>query len=207
MNKNKRQDRAIKTQQSILKAAGELFSTRGFNTVTMREIAGKAGCSHTAIYLYYPNKLSLLRELAVEPLTTLLERFRTIKNEQETNPSTYIKILGLEFITFAFEHRSMYDLFLTTAGERVDKEKPEHNVNQIRIQLFSILKSAIHKNVPGLTEEQSLQHARTLFYLLHGMIKTYLDNEEAADGIPPRLIPIFNEAIDVLLLGIRERHK
>jgi AcrR family transcriptional regulator len=207
MNKNKQQARAIKTQQAILKAAGELFSSRGFNTVTMREIAVKAGCSHTTIYLYYQNKMSLLQELAVEPLTSLLERFQAIKEEQETDPLSYIKNVSLEFITFAFEHRNMYDLFLTTEGERVDTEKPEHKLNRIRIQLFAILQSAIHENVPNLKEEQALQHTRMLFYFLHGMVKTYLDNEESTNGMPARLPAILHEAIEVMLIGIRERHK
>lgn len=190
-----------------MNAARELFSSRGYNTVTMREIADKAGCSHTAIYMYYSNKMNLLQELAIDPLTSLLETLQTIQDESKNHPSAFIKSVSLKFVKFAFEHRSMYDLFFTTAGERVDKTNPEYKVNHIRIQLFDILKAAIRENVPDLTDEQALQHTRMFFYLLHGMIKTYLDNEETAEGMTDRLTAILNESIEVLLLGIHERQR
>lgn len=47
---------ASETKLSIILAARELIAIKGFESVTMREIAAKAGCSHTAIYMYFGTK-------------------------------------------------------------------------------------------------------------------------------------------------------
>ncbi|MDD3530146.1 MAG: helix-turn-helix domain containing protein, partial [Gallionellaceae bacterium] len=44
------------TRSRILDAARELFVERGIEATTMREIAGRVGCSATAIYLYFRDK-------------------------------------------------------------------------------------------------------------------------------------------------------
>ncbi|SEN91815.1 transcriptional regulator, TetR family [Amphibacillus marinus] len=202
---SKRQERAIRTQQAILKATEELFSTRDFNSVTMREIADKAGCSHTTIYLYYKNKMSLLHELAIEPLTLLLDRFKLIESKGE--PDAIIKGISLAYIRFAFEHKSMYEIFLTKAGERADlKERNyKYKVNELRIQLLDSLQRAIERNVPGLKQDEALQHTRMFFYLLHGLSSTYLD-DVYNEALIERLTVILTDAIDVMLLGIKAYH-
>ncbi len=45
---------------AVRAAAASLFTEKGYHSVTMREIAKEAGCSHTAIYLYFKDKEDLL---------------------------------------------------------------------------------------------------------------------------------------------------
>ena len=44
------------TRDRILEAASSLFAEKSFQEVGIREIAKRAGCSHTTIYLYFKNK-------------------------------------------------------------------------------------------------------------------------------------------------------
>jgi hypothetical protein len=63
--------RAEETKKAILSEAGKLFAEQGFHAVTMREIAKKAGCSHTTIYIYFTDKETLLYQLSMPPLKEL----------------------------------------------------------------------------------------------------------------------------------------
>lgn len=42
----------MQAKDRILIAARELFSKKGYEQVTVREIAKKANCSHTSIYVF-----------------------------------------------------------------------------------------------------------------------------------------------------------
>jgi AcrR family transcriptional regulator len=55
----------------ILNAAREVFSSKGFNTTTMEEIALRAELSPGILYLYFENKEELYTSLSVEVLKHL----------------------------------------------------------------------------------------------------------------------------------------
>jgi len=65
-----------RTEEAIRHAAVELIAARGFEAMTMRELAGKVGVQAGAIYRYFPSKAKLLVELLVEHLDFLLEHWQ-----------------------------------------------------------------------------------------------------------------------------------
>ncbi|NEB13866.1 TetR/AcrR family transcriptional regulator [Streptomyces coelicoflavus] len=54
-----RQERAIRTQLSILKAAAEVFDAYGYEAATIGEILKRAGVTKGALYFHFPSKLAL----------------------------------------------------------------------------------------------------------------------------------------------------
>ncbi|MGG6310457.1 TetR/AcrR family transcriptional regulator [Paenibacillus macerans] len=57
-----RQSRSIKTKESILKAAMELFSTKGYHNTNTKEIAAMAGVSTGSFYSYFVDKRAVFIE-------------------------------------------------------------------------------------------------------------------------------------------------
>jgi AcrR family transcriptional regulator len=57
----------------ILKAARELFLTRGAESVTTRQIAARVGISQTALYVYFSSKEQMLDALAEEAWRSLAD--------------------------------------------------------------------------------------------------------------------------------------
>ena len=55
----KKRDRAAK-QQALIRAATELFASRGYEATTTREIAARAGCAEGLIHRYFQSKSGLL---------------------------------------------------------------------------------------------------------------------------------------------------
>jgi AcrR family transcriptional regulator len=52
-------------RQQFIKAAEELFRKKGYDSVTMSEIADKVGVSHGAYFYYYKSKEELMRAVIV----------------------------------------------------------------------------------------------------------------------------------------------
>ncbi len=61
-----------RTAREIRDTALRLFAERGYAAVSMREIARAVGVQAGALYLYTPNKQSLLADLMIEHLEALL---------------------------------------------------------------------------------------------------------------------------------------
>ncbi|WP_322114352.1 TetR/AcrR family transcriptional regulator [Fictibacillus sp. KU28468] len=201
---NKQELRSEETKKNILEAAGRLFGKRGYEVVTIREIAKEAGCSHTAIYLYYKDKESLLHHLAMPLLQELKLQLEDISHRQDAGGSAKLKSICRTFIEFCLLHQSMYTTFITASSSRVDEQNPKLQINKVRIELFQLLMSVL-KDVLGISDnEQSLAFARILFYNLHGIISTYLNHKEPLQELLVRLSPTFEQSVEALFLGFHE---
>jgi AcrR family transcriptional regulator len=199
---SKQEIRSAETKKNILQAAGRLFATKGYDAVTMREIAKEAGCSHTTIYIYFRDKEVLLHQLSMPPLLSLMERIDQLIATQP-NPEAQLKAMSLLMIEFCLTYRNMYSIFFNVKSVRVDHPSPEMELNQLRNNLFSKLTHVIAaylSNDP--LSEHSLMYSRIYFFTLNGIISTYASSEETVEQLMERLRPTFEHTFEVLLRGI-----
>jgi AcrR family transcriptional regulator len=197
--------RSEETKQAILAAAGELFADRGFDAVTMREIAKAAGCSHTTIYLYFNDKEALLHQLSMGPLQSLQQQLEAVLQDQALSPDDRLKRFCKTFIQFCLLNRTIYTILFTAKGSRVDVEDPALEVQKARNRLFGLLRQAVKGCLPpGQTDDQVLAYARILFFTLHGILGLYTGSEEPLHVLMDRLGPTFELAVDVMLAGIKQ---
>lgn len=197
--------RSEETKRAIIKAAEQLFTTRGYDEVTMREIAKAAGCSHTTIYIYFKDKEMLLFQLSKEPLQSLKQTFDTILSDEKIHPDDRLKAIFIEFINFSLSNRNMYTIFFMDRATRVDEEAPALEINKLRNHLFSQLRAAIAKclNLEN-TNEFVLGCARIFFFTLQGILVTYQNPDEPLLELMERLAPTFALAVDVMLIGFKQ---
>lgn len=203
---SKQELRAEETKRSILSAAGTLFAEKGFDTVTMREIAKKAGCSHTTIYIYFKDKEALLYQMSMPPLEQLKQKMTDLLLRAEHTPEEKLKGVSKEFIEFCLQNRNMYSVFFIMKSSRVDEEKPELELNRLRNELFGLLKQALQGCLPVEQEaERILAYTRIYFFTLQGIVGTYHLSDEPLDKLLDRMTPTFDEAIEVLILGFKQK--
>jgi AcrR family transcriptional regulator len=204
---SKKEKKSEETKKKIVKAAGKLFSLNGYQQVTMRQIAKEAGCSHTAIYIYFKDKESLLHQLSMPALNDLkLEFHRIMKTDQ--SPELKLKEESKAFIQFCFEHQSMYPIFLGADGQRVDEKDPKSELNKTRIELFHIFRTTIQECFINIENEETiLAFSRIFFYTLHGIAATYSASNETAEELLERLHSTFDSAIEILISGFRQKLK
>ncbi|MCD9020365.1 TetR/AcrR family transcriptional regulator [Cohnella sp. NL03-T5] len=201
----KQEQRSEDTKKSILSAAGELFASKGYDSVTMREIAKEAGCSHTTIYIYFKDKEALLQQLALPPLQALRSQMDAF-SIQSDKPEKILENISLTFIAFCLNNRNMYDLFFSVKSVRVDEKAPALEINQARNELFGKLTDALQACLPlEPNDDRLLTYTRIYFFTLHGIVSTYTHSEETVEQLLERLTSTFRTAFEVLLSGFRQR--
>lgn len=198
--------RSEETKQAILTAAGRMFADRGFDSVTMREIAKEAGCSHTTIYIYFKDKEELLYELSMPSLLELKKRFDIISAKSGTSPESRLKEMSMEFVRFCLMNKTMYTIFFIAKGTRVDEKDPKLAINRLRMDLFEQIKRELLATL-RLTpdDDRLLMFSRIYFYMMHGMLSTYKDSAESLQDMMNRLGATFDEAFEVLLVGLKQK--
>lgn len=197
--------RSEETKRAILAAAGQLFAQRGFDAVTMREIAKAAGCSHTAIYIYFEDKEALLHHLAMGPLESLCQQVESALRDTGLSPEDRLRLISREFVQFCLRNRTMYAVLFMAKATRVDVQEPTLKVQQVRNQLFGLLRLAIQGCLPpGQSADLLLAYSRIHFYTLHGIISLYTGAEETYEQLMERLAPTFELAVEVMLAGFKQ---
>ncbi|MCR8636910.1 TetR/AcrR family transcriptional regulator [Paenibacillus radicis (ex Xue et al. 2023)] len=205
IKKSKQELRSEETKRSIAEAAGNLFTERGYDTVTMREIAKEANCSHTTIYLYFKDKEALLEQLAIPPLQTLEAAFLSVMNEKSLDPTGKLLEISRHFLRFCLSHKSMVTVIFNVKSVRVDEVNPAGEVNQLRNRLFSHLTESVNRIIPAETSEARINHSRVYFFVMNGMVSTYLNSEEPLEPLLERIIPLLDQSIEIVLLGIKHK--
>jgi AcrR family transcriptional regulator len=203
----KKELRSEETKKTILNAAGKLFSKKGYDAVTMREIAKEAGCSHTTIYLYFKDKEQLLYQLSMPILNTLHQKLQQIASMNTLTGEAKLKEISREYILFGLNNQNMYDIFINAKSSRVDEEEPELEINKLRVNMFGVLMQVIGECLSMEKNEQVLAFTRIFFYNINGILGTYSYLHETIEGLMERLTPTFELAVDIFLLGCKEKVK
>ena len=73
-----RERKKQKTREDISRAAMKLFTKRGFDAVTVAEVAAAAGVSEKTVFNYFPAKEDLAFPEGEQPLARLVEAIRSL---------------------------------------------------------------------------------------------------------------------------------
>ncbi|MGJ9457315.1 TetR/AcrR family transcriptional regulator [Oceanobacillus sp. CF4.6] len=197
--------RSQETKQKILITAGKLFAEKGYDAISIREIAKKADCSHTTIYLYFKDKEALLHELSMPFLKDLKQNMlRTIEMDSLTSED---KLKGIcnEFIHFCLSNKSLYSLFINVKSTRIDEQEPELEINKLRLEIFAIMKQLLQQCLSLPDDEQLVAFSRIFFYNLYGILSTYSYQHEPTETLMERLTPTFDLTVEILISGFKEK--
>ncbi|MFD2369305.1 TetR/AcrR family transcriptional regulator [Brevibacillus sp. GCM10020057] len=198
--------RSEETKKAILAAAARMFSEKGFDAVSIREIAKAAGCSHTTLYIYFQDKEALLHQLSIGPLQSLRQQMEDVIADPQLLPEARLKLVSRLFIEFCLRHRTMYTVFFMVKASRIDVQaEPTAELQQLRTKLFDLLQKALLQCLPQPAgEDLALAHARIYFYMLHGIVGTYTHSEESLEQLLERLAPTFDLGVEVVMAGCKQ---
>ncbi len=108
------------TIQDILETAFVMTREEGFQNVTARKVAAKAGCSTQPIFRVYKN----MEELCVAVYDRAVEYFQEYLAKSESKSNVPFADLGMAYINFAMEEKNLFQLLFVTKGT-VQKEMYE----------------------------------------------------------------------------------
>lgn len=175
---------------------------KGYNNVTVREIAANAKLSHTTIYLYYKDKEQLLNEIALLPLLDFRKVVAETFEQFAKEPRQLINELGKQLVYFGITNRTMYDVYFNQGSVNVQMKEPSLEVNQIRNELFEYITKSFALLFPMKSMEDLTTYARMFYFFSNGLITSYVNNTEETKAIIDRITPIMEEMYAILLSGI-----
>lgn len=158
-----RRKRSVRTQ--LLDAARRLYLQHGVPGVTARAVAARAGCSPTAIYLYYASVGDLLEQLRLEGHARLAERLRAVPADLPAPER--IRRMGRAYWRFGLENPRYYDLMFGVRPERPGRETVRREMHTLLL-LLDAVKAGIERGELR-RDLDPLVATNTLWAHIHGV--------------------------------------
>ncbi|MBW7869090.1 MAG: TetR/AcrR family transcriptional regulator [Brumimicrobium sp.] len=160
---------------SILNAAKTLFTEKGFEATSIRNIASEIGYSPTTIYLYYKDKNDIIYTLHQEGFDILRNKLTVLAFVE--NPFERLKALGKAYLKFAKEHRDYYELmFIQKEPMNFLDQDPNKEIWEGGRQIFSFIVGTISEcqNMGYFNEDSPNDIALHSWGFVHGLCSLYL---------------------------------
>lgn len=198
---SRRVERKEKLRGEILAAASKMFADRGYEAVTLREIAKEIGYTHAVIYQHFPDKWHILAELSGETIELLIQNFDAIA-AKHPDPKERLFATSRGLIQFCTAHPQQFrNVFFgpenrngTRAGQYIDDiGRP---LFQRFVQLFFDVARA--ERLPG---KDDTVVAHTWWYTIFGLA-TLMVIQGVVTDLPDQAL-VVEQAIATLWAGVQ----
>ena len=115
-------------KKHILESAEKLFSVKGFEASTVRDIADEAGVNLAMISYYFGSKEKMMESLFHERMINTKLKVQQLLNNEHIAPFGKVEIMLDDYIKKVIENQSFYRILLC---EQVMKKNPEI-INMLR---------------------------------------------------------------------------
>lgn len=110
----------LETREKIIEAARELFVEKGYEGVSMRQIANKIEYTPTTIYGHFQDKEQLFLEICHQDFAKLATSF--LKVAKIADPIERLRKLGQAYVEFGLENPNHYRTMFMTQRPPVPEE-------------------------------------------------------------------------------------
>jgi AcrR family transcriptional regulator len=143
-------------RRAVLRTAGEILEKEGLESLSLREVARRAGVSHNAPYRHFPDRDGLLVALVEEGFRMLLDALARRPRRE----------MGEAYVDFALAHPQRFRLMF---GGRVKLSNPDRRAYEALKQSFADL------------GEDAQYAAAAAWGLVHGLSHLLLDGHFATE--------------------------
>ncbi|MBB6445394.1 TetR/AcrR family transcriptional regulator [Bacillus benzoevorans] len=152
------------TREMIMNAARDLFAQKGYQHVSMRQIAKELNYSHGAIYYHFKNKAELFYALVEEHFHMLnTELNHILQLELETEEK--LRQIFIGYIRFGLSYQSHYEIMFLIKDEEI-KDYLNQGPNLTYENFAQNVHALCGKNI-------ALQDIWSVFLSLHGFVTHY----------------------------------
>jgi AcrR family transcriptional regulator len=176
--RRKRKGEGPERRSEILQVAKRVFLEEGYSRATIRRIASQIGISSTALYVYFPDKNSILREICTETFTGLTHEFEAIK-AQKLTPLEALRAAAHAYIAFGLGHPHEYELtFIVHQGQVCPSGKTDPDAPGERAYhcLLDLVADAVNAGV--VAEPNVDRVAQQIWAGVHGLVSLFLSQPE-----------------------------
>lgn len=173
--KERREQQRQLLREQILDAARELFTTLGYEAVSMRRIADKIGYSPTTIYLHFADKQALISELCSQDFLNLARHFQGAL--QDGDPLMKLRSIGMAYLTFATTLPNHYRMMFMTPHPAVPVEERQIAKGNQEVDAWAAIQAAVEEaQAKGLLRSDTAPEAlaQMFFAGLHGVAALHI---------------------------------
>jgi AcrR family transcriptional regulator len=97
-------DQHGEVRRLVLDAAIAIIETDGAESLSMREVARRAGVSHQAPYHYFKDRSGIFAAISEEGFTALADAFKSVRRQETSSGEVAAKAGLIAYLRFAREH-------------------------------------------------------------------------------------------------------
>jgi TetR/AcrR family transcriptional regulator len=166
VSKAERKEREREMRRNeIVDAAEKLFFSRGYENVTMDDLAKELEMSRAALYLSFKNKEDIYATIAIRASKIVSRMFREI-NEKERTGIEKIRFVGLTYYEFFRQYTGYYMAYYHTGMFDINGSPDLEELKNIRINSFRVVVEAVKEGMKDGTIRDDIDpEAATLVML------------------------------------------
>lgn len=170
-NSERRERRKEQVRERIVEAARELFAAEGYEAVTMRRVAEAIDYSAGTIYLHFPDKESLIKEVCVTDFAQLAGKIAKIATDPD--PVERLRRAGIAYLDFAFANPNHYRVMFMAARPAISPDSVEQDRHDPQEDSYAFLRMTVAECIatgrfrPSITDVELT--SQTAWAALHGL--------------------------------------
>ncbi|MGW3565225.1 TetR/AcrR family transcriptional regulator [Streptomyces sp. NPDC000941] len=170
----------------LIEVGVDLVTREGMQSLSLREIARRAGVSHGAPRRYFPTHLALLSAIARQGFAELAAGVAEAVGDGRVEPRAQLMALGRVYLDFALTNRGMFELMF-----RHDLLESDHlGLRETSLPLFEVLVDLVARARPAVDAPPQIV-AGALWANLHGIAQLWgwgsLQLATGTDDVEPLL--------------------
>ena len=169
---SRREREKLKRQNEIIDAAQRLFFERGFDGVSMDDIARDLELSKPALYRYFRNKESLYLAVVLRGIVVLRDTFKAAVAKEKTGIGKVSAFLSAFCFDYVSKHSDYYELLIVAREQRFMDLFAKHEVDganefgNMALESLTFLVDAIQLGSEDETIREDLPPLQTAIFLV-----------------------------------------
>jgi AcrR family transcriptional regulator len=160
-------------RRTLLTTALALVEEQDASVLTLREVARRAGVTHSAPYHHFPTKSALLAAIAEEGFRTLYTEQLKAAAKAGSDPIKRLEALGITYVKFADSYRGYFRvMFRSDAGGWADF--PEV-LEAAQLSFFLLASTAGEAQKAGGMEVDLAEFVLAAWSVVHGLATLWVD--------------------------------
>lgn len=207
---SRREREKIQRTNEILNSAEKLFFEKGYDGVSMDEIANNVELSKGTLYLYFKNKQSLYFAIINKGLKILLEAFQEARDQEKTGYKRIMSIV-LKFANYMQKYGNYYELNYSLKGQQIleilDNDIIDNaaEYNSLTSGLFQILHESVELGIRDGTLRKDLDSMQTTILLgsiIEAIVHIPYEKQVFLEKLSLSKQDYIQHSIDVMMHGI-----
>jgi AcrR family transcriptional regulator len=185
----------------LLASARELAAEGSIDGFRLREVARRAGVSHTAAYNHFADKAALVEALATEAFETLTAAMNAA-TDSTAAPADRLASVGVAYVCFAVTHPAEFRfMFRPEHCAREGEAESTQALRRASSDAYGVLRDAVRSALRAgaiAGDEETL--VLSAWSSVHGLATLLVDGPQRADGLTLATVESLARAVTATLM-------